>query len=133
MDKPRCDKHRTNELAPAACHICSRIRVEQRIVIKTVNALLKAGYTLNVYNGGDENELSNPTRDKAALLGALMNTDDDYLMVYTNPEPETEYKDVGWVRFVYGNDGWDVISDYTTNLDKQLEPIEEFANKLGGN
>lgn len=26
-------------------------------------------------------------------------------------------KSIGWVYCVFGNDGWDVISDYTTKLD----------------
>lgn len=32
----------------------------------------------------------------------------------------------GWVYVVMGNDGWDVISDYTTNL----EPLMSGANRL---
>lgn len=37
---------------------------------------------------------------------------------------------IGWVRFVYGNDGHDVISDYTTNLESVLEPINAYAESL---
>jgi hypothetical protein len=29
-----------------------------------------------------------------------------------------------------GNNGWDVISDYTVNLEKVLKPINEYADSL---
>jgi hypothetical protein len=76
-----------------------RIAVEKQIVIKTVTDLLAAGYKLNVDDG-----------------------DDDYLHVYQGK------KHIGWVRFVYGNDGWDVISDYTCNLEDALKDVHALAN-----
>lgn len=48
-------------------------------------------------------------------------TDDEYLHVY-----RVDKTYLGRVWLVYGNDGWDVISDYTVNL----EHIMEGANKL---
>jgi len=36
----------------------------------------------------------------------------------------------GWVYFVYGNDGWDVVSDYTTNLEAVLKGSGELAERL---
>lgn len=127
--QPRCDKHRDRTLLPA-CPTCNRIAVEYRIVKRTVGALLEAGFTLNVFNGGDENELPDPTDKRPALLAVLGATDDEYLMVFSKPEPETEYLNRGWVRFVYGNDGWDVISDYTTNLEGVLKPVLDYADSI---
>jgi hypothetical protein len=34
-----------------------------------------------------------------------------------------------WVRFVYGNDGWDVINDYSMALETIIEPITEEAER----
>jgi len=30
----------------------------------------------------------------------------------------------------YGNDGWDVISDYTTNLEDTLAPLNKWCQEL---
>ena len=35
-----------------------------------------------------------------------------------------------WVWFVYGNDGWDVVCDYTINLESIIDPIIEYACNL---
>jgi hypothetical protein len=38
----------------------------------------------------------------------------------------------GWVRFIYGNDGWDVINDYTTNLEPVIAGVNALAEKMEG-
>jgi hypothetical protein len=35
----------------------------------------------------------------------------------------------GWVLFIYGNDGWDVISDYTCNLEPIMGPANELSEQ----
>jgi hypothetical protein len=37
------------------------------------------------------------------------------------------------VRFVYGNDGYDVINDYTVDLEDVLKSVNEYADRMGGN
>lgn len=34
-----------------------------------------------------------------------------------------------WVFFVFGNDGWDVICDYSIDLERMMEPIELWIEK----
>jgi hypothetical protein len=101
--------------------IQARIRTEQRIAEQTVDALLAAGYTLGVYDG-EEMTVEN-SNDKQAILGAMFSTDEDYLYAFVNASRW------GWVRFVYGNDGWDVICDYTVNLEPVVGPITEANNE----
>lgn len=124
MNKPRCSRHKDEAKLPTLCSTCQRINVEQKIVKATVNALLNAGYTLNVDNGGDEPELQTPTADPKVILGVLMEVDDEHLLVY---EAATDPRATGWVRFVYGNDGYDVISDYTIGLEDVLKGVNEYA------
>lgn len=114
----RCSNHRLVETNPH-CHTCKRIGTEIRIVKRTVDALIKAGYWLNVDNGGDTEELDEPTQDREALHKVLGETDDERIMVYRAVDGPL----CAWVLLVYGNDGWDVISDYTTNIDPIIEPI----------
>ena len=98
-----------------------RQEVERKIADAAVKSLLAAGFVISVDNGGDEYELAHST-DKDAILKAMFLADEDRLFV----EPSSTVKGTrrgnspwfGWVYFVYGNDGWDVISDYTINLEK---------------
>jgi hypothetical protein len=82
--------------------------VEREIATAVVDSLLAAGFALSVENGDDEIFASG---DAATILAAMFLTDDERLYA------EKGGKDFGWVYFVYGNDGWDVINDYTVNLE----------------
>ena len=56
------------------------------------------------------------------LLGEC---DEDRIVVYTPAKGR-----VGWLHLVYGNDGNDVIADYTTNLEPQLQAVNAYAETL---
>lgn len=95
-------------------------QVERRIMKRCVKELLAAGYQLSVFDG--EEITVRRSTDRKAILAAMRTTDDDYLYVYQGAD-----KKIGWVRFVYGNDGPDVICDYTTNLEAALKPVNDYA------
>jgi hypothetical protein len=97
-----------------------RQEVERKIVAAVIDGALAAGYTLDV-NDGEETTLTK-SADKGKILAAMFTTDEDWLLV-NDAKGRAKF---GWVRFIYGNDGWDVVSDYTTNL----EPIMGEANKI---
>ena len=99
-------------------------RAEKEIAVEAIKALLKHGCRLTVFNGEDD-EITMST-DPDAILGAMMTTDEDYLIVHHPVGDER----IGWVRFVYGNDGWDVINDYTTNLETVLTPVNALADEM---
>lgn len=101
----------------------SRQRLERRIVRRVILDGKKAGYLFNIYNGGEGYELSEPTARVKALLNAMFATDDEQLFFFKGG------KRVGWVRFVYGNDGWDVVCDYTANLEDVMSGATILANK----
>lgn len=101
-----------------------RIEVERRIAQQAIADLLGAGFTVGV-NDGEEVTISR-SKDAEAVLKAMMTTDQDYLLAYQ----EGIERHVGWVRFVYGNDGWDVINDYTTNLEEALGKTIELTDKF---
>ena len=119
MIKPLCYDHRDRETAPALCHTCQRIGVEHDIVTRTVDALADAGYALKEQEDGNYSD----TREQ--LLALLFDLDDALLLVSRGNGGAD-----GWVRFVFGNDGYDVISDYTTNLESVLAPINAYADTL---
>jgi hypothetical protein len=103
----------------------SAAEVERRIMKRTIKELFASGYQLGV-NDGEEVTIRHST-DARAVLAALRTTDDDYLLVYRGDGAQ-----VGWVRFVYGNSGPDVIADYTTNLETVMRPVEAYADRFEG-
>lgn len=117
----RCSDHRNREVLPKGCSTCRRIEIENDIVTRTVDALLKAGYALQIHE--DESRPARPTRDRAEILAELQETDDDLLVAELGGRQP-------WVRFVYGNDGHDVICDYATSLEDVLAPINTYAESL---
>lgn len=100
-----------------------RQELERRIATQVVKDALAAGYVLVVDNGGDEPDYKGT--DETACLSAMFATDDERLYLF---KPGGKWAD-GWVYFVYGNDGWDVINDYTTNLESLLKSAHEIADK----
>ena len=109
--------------------VTRRQKIESHIASCAVSALLAAGYSLAVAQGGEDEGLA--TTSKRKIMELLGECDDDYLFVYA-PAPsqiKTGWK-IGWVHLVYGNDGNDVIADYSCTLEKQLAAVNAYAETL---
>jgi hypothetical protein len=100
-----------------------RRRIERRIVRRIVTDALAAGYLISVHDG-EEIALDRST-DARAIMASLFTTDEDTLLLARPGDPLG-----GWVRLIYGNDGWDVVNDYTTNLDDLMVGANKAADKL---
>ena len=98
-----------------------RIELEKKIAAAVAEGLIGAGYLITV-NDGEEDVLFD-SKDPAAIAAAMMSTDEDYF--YVSKEPSAGKTWFGWVRFIYGNDGYDVVSDYTVNLENPVGPISK--------
>jgi len=98
-----------------------RHELERRIATQAIEDLIAAGYTIDV-NDGEETTLK-ASSDRDAVLTAMFTTDEDWL--YVNKDRNR----IGWIRFVYGNDGFDVISDYTVNLEDVLTNTHALADQ----
>jgi hypothetical protein len=103
--------------------VCPKVGRRQKAEYAVISAFVKSalahgGLTLGVFDG--EEHVVKYSDSYKAIMGAIMSVDDEYIMVYEKPAnygPASKSgKRIGWVRLVYGNDGPDVISDYTTNL-----------------
>lgn len=127
MISVRCYNHRERIKPMPCCHTCQRLTVEHRITTKAVTALLKAGYFLNVDNGGRIEELDAPTNARDEILRVMGETDEEYLTVYRSYLLSMR---IGWVRFIRGNNGWDVISDSTINLKAALKSVEDYIDSI---
>lgn len=98
-----------------------RQELERRIVTAAVHQLLAAGFFIDVNNG--EEDVVVGGRDESAIMAAFFSTDDDTLSAY---RPQ-DLGGTGWVHFIYGNDGYDVIHDHTVNLSPYLTDADRIA------
>ena len=105
--------------------VTMRREVERKVVTAFVKSALKKGYRLtpSLERGYDREEgdpLLGSTDAKAVVEEALAG-DEAHVFVHAADGPLMEgsvLNSVGWVYFVFGNDGWDAVSDYTVNLEK---------------
>ena len=110
-------------LAEQKKHLARRRQVKAAdlaISHKVVRTLLAAGFSISIDNGeGTEIEKST---DVKAIFKALMLCDDELVIAVKDG------RRFGWVRLIYGQSGWDVICDYTTNLEQWIgdgSPVEK--------
>lgn len=103
----------------------TRIKIEKQIAKAIVQSALSAGLTVSVFDG-EEWPLKRST-DKTKILDALFSTDSDSLR-FRDAEGEI----VGFVSLIYGNDGYDVISDYTATerVESLLKPAIDLSAQL---
>lgn len=116
----------------------TRINIERKIVSRIVKDALAKGYTVSVYDG-EEYALKRGTAYKQ-IMEACFSTDEDTLVFYAKTDeydfgvdsPLNKLFRIGFVSLVYGNCGYDVISDctYTPSMEALLSGAEALANKL---
>lgn len=100
-----------NSSLPAS--IKARARIEAQIARRVAESAIAKGYTVSV-NDGEETTVSRST-DISVILDAMWTTDEDFLYINL-----PNGKRLGMVYFVYGNDGPDVIADYSMALENVL-------------
>jgi hypothetical protein len=103
--------------------VAKRIKVEGRIARSLVNELLAQGFTLSVYDGEDY-AIQN-SNSASAVIAAMASTDFDHV-IGRNAETAVSCLAV----FIYGNDGWDVIADSSSNLDELTPKTQSLIDKL---
>lgn len=115
--------------------LSARQRVERQIIRQIVKDGLARGYAISVFDGEEKTVIR--TRSLKAVMDAIMTTDEDYLTFHRPSDDEGsrggyEIRQIGWVRLIYGNDGWDVVNDYSTNLEPMMANANALADRLGG-
>jgi hypothetical protein len=111
--------------------VAGRVAIELLVVRRVVRDLLAAGYQLSVaYDTEGAPEIPY-TKDAAAVVKALFACDDEWLLIQR--DGDTDSKPLHWVRFVYGNDGWDVAADWSHEkaLAPVMDPIGKWTDELG--
>lgn len=104
-------------------NVITRRKIEAKIVRKLVRTIIEAGYLITVDTVGGEISYSNNYRK---IMKNIFATDTVEVLLSRDVEGEQH----GWILLVYGNDGFDVIADYTINLEELLKPVNDLASKL---
>lgn len=114
--------------------IAMRKAIEREIIGKFVDDALAAGYRLAVSldRGYDIDEMLLASTAREEIINEAMAGDDAHIFVQPHDGPTVDDGHVvsaGWVRVVLGNDGWDVLADYTTNLEPLLSGASALSDK----
>lgn len=104
--------------------LAARITTEGKVCHKLASAMLAAGHTVSVHDGEEMALRKSVSLDE--IMGALFSTDMDYMIAHD----ATTGKAIGKVFLVYGNDGYDVINDYSVTLEDLMKPVEAYADGL---
>jgi hypothetical protein len=94
---------------------------EEVIVRAAIRGLLAEGYILSV----DDFEEEHPKSTNLEEIFSKMGTVDEEHLIATN-----KFGTRGFVFFVYGNCGWDVICDYSVALESALKEAIELSNTI---
>ena len=103
-------------------NISTRQMIEKGIAKRVVRAAIEAGYTVSLYDGGEWTVKR--SRKLSEVVGAMFTVDEERLDIRNS-----EGGLIGNVWFVYGNDGYDAINDYTATetMEKLLRDADEYA------
>jgi len=103
-----------------------RHRHERAIAERLVTDALAQGFQVSVNDG--EGWVLKRSTDVEAVMAALFSTDEDYIRI----RKDGEQSSVGTFTLIYGNDGWDVIADwsYSAETEAQMEQIQRGASEL---
>ena len=93
--------------------------IDELVTNFLVQDLLDQGFTLSVYDG--EEYTVKKSRDYTEIVAALRSTDNDELVVRKDNER------IGAISLIYGECGYDVISDYSVSLEDALKNTNIYA------
>lgn len=119
---------------PLHPEVVKRIAIEKRIVKRFVTDAIKAGFRLAVSleRGYDYEDMLLGSTDVKKIMDEAFAGDEAHIFVQPAKGPTVQDRSVisvGWVYVVFGNDGYDVIADYSTNIEYLLAGANELADK----
>lgn len=108
-------------------NVTLRQQIEREIADAFLTQVLADNYAITV-NDGDEDAVVHSS-DKDAILAAMFAVDECTLFLFESFGATSDEGADGWVTFIFGNDGWDVISDYTVNLQHLMTEADKVSKR----
>lgn len=110
--------------------VAKRIKAEHQIVEAIVDWALAHDLMISV-NDGEEWVLKRSS-NKDKIINAMFSTDEDLIRL-RSAHGDSRGDNHGWIKFIYGNDGHDVVSDYSiTNTTETIwnEVVKPLSDQL---
>ena len=101
--------------------VAKRQRIERLIVSTVVKSALAYKWLISINTGGET--ILKRCDDCDSIMNSIMSVDDEQLIFYDITGVRK-----GWIRLVYGNDGFDVIADYSSPIEFLLEDAIAVAD-----
>jgi hypothetical protein len=101
----------------------TRIAIEKRIARKLVSAIIAGGFVISVFDGEDY-----PVKKSANVkdvMAGMFGVDEEHILIRRPLDGGL----IGSVFLVYGNDGFDVICDYSVSLEELIRPALDYAKE----
>lgn len=97
---------------------------ERKIARRAIDDAIAAGHAIDVFDG--EEVVIKRSTNADQIIAAMFSTDSDTLIIHKDG------KRIGSILLIYGNNGHDVISDYSMSLHDMLQGAGELAEQLEG-
>lgn len=108
-------------LARHALAVRARARIEVRVVRNLLQCLENSGFEICEEEDGKKHSMDD-------MMTLLFNLDEANIVVLSGLGQVLLRH--GWIKLVFGNDGYDVISDYSINLEEYIQPTLDLAEKI---
>lgn len=110
--------------------VTARIAIEHALTKFLYEDLIRQGYRLMLTSGDDPMEEceKTPTRNVDDLLDLSMNVDDITVLLFASDKADARC--LGWVKLVYGNDGFDLVSDYSMAIEHALAETIKLSDRF---
>lgn len=96
--------------------------MERKVITRLLQDAIAQGYSVSVDNG--EEVVVKKSTDVEEIMKAMFSVDEEYLHFFKNNQK------VGWACLIYGESGWDVINDYSMNLEPIMEGVFQLVDQL---
>lgn len=105
--------------------LARRIETEGRICSRLVKHALASGYTVSVHDGEEWAVICSTSYNE--IMADIFTTDMNTIRIR-----DKDKQVVGNVTLVFGNDGYDVMADWTDTpeFNDWLKPVNEYADKF---
>lgn len=104
--------------------------IDRLVAERIVDTMLDAGFSVSVWDCEDQPEMYvHPSTDKKQIMDEMFTVQDEILFFY---KPNRLAYPYGSVRLIYGQSGWDVVNDYSMNIESLIEPILDWAEERWG-
>ena len=106
-------------------NIETRQMIERGIAKRVVRAAIEAGYTVSLHDGGEYTVKR--SRKISEVVRAMFTVDEESLEIRN-----VEGGLIGTAWFVYGNDGFDALFDYTATetMERLLSDANKYAESM---